>query len=667
MIMRDVGLKSLSLATLCLLAACEGSPISGGACVTNLNCPADEQCVGGVCVPAQVAGCKNDDACSIGEYCDTADGVCKTIEIVGCTTDEICPPDQRCNTLTGVCVQGRRSCTDEAQCTAIGKHCDTTVGQCVDCLTMSHCPSPNICFKGSCVDPSQGMCMTDVQCNPPVSVCNNGICAPGCDVPGAPTCPLGTFCNTGTGHCDAGQVTCMNDSECSPPASICESGQCIPGCTQIGGLQCTGGFVCNASSGRCEPASGCTNDAQCGAPAQICESGQCVPGCGQPGAPACVAGTVCDTGTGRCVTVQGPCMNDTECGAPTGVCETGQCVPGCGQVGGIQCTGNTVCNTTSGRCDPGGPVCMGDQDCAPPTTICNLGNGACDPGCSTTGCVSPEVCNAATGHCYDPGMQGGTQPLNAACTAASECQSSVCFDFGGSIGRRCVASCGTSGDCPASFTCYDYFGARMCISNQLVANATFTDPAGATCADHTECKSYYCDNVCIESCAENSDCGGGQCKWDEYSPDFYISACNGPLGAGGNGASCTANNQCRSGVCYGSGTCGDLCGSTADCPNGNICGFVNFSVCQVSVFGGCLQWAVNFVKACIATTHGTGPIGTPCTDAGPCRDGLCHIALSRCTGVCSRNADCPSSDVCGVEQYGDLDGTNIYVNVCVPR
>ncbi len=667
--MRDVGSKSLGVAALWSIMSiwgCTGSPTSGGSCVTNQNCPAGEQCVGGTCVAAQVAGCKNDNACNIGEYCDTADGICKAIEVVGCATDVECPADQKCNTLTGVCIKGRRTCSDESTCTPIGKHCNTTVSQCVDCVDASQCPSPDICLQGTCVDPSQNLCTDDDGCDPPSTICTNGQCAAGCN---PASCPLGNYCNALTGHCQEGMVTCGGDNECSPPVAICESGQCIPGCAQVGGLQCTGGYVCNQTSGRCVPPSGCVNDTECGAPAGICESNQCVPGCGQPGGMSCGTGSVCDTGTGRCVTVQGPCSLDSECGPPAGVCEVGQCVPGCSQVGGIQCNGNTICNTSTGRCDPGGAVCTGDNDCTPPSTICNLTTGACDPGCPTTGCAAPDVCNTATGHCYDPGMMTGGQPLNASCSANADCQSDLCFNFGGSIGQRCIASCGNSADCPASFTCYDYDGARMCVSSQLFQNATFAQNPGQSCSAGGDCKSNFCpgQNVCVETCAENNDCGGGACQWNQFATDLYIGSCNGPAGNGANGASCSSNNQCRSGVCYGSGICGDLCGSTADCPANDVCGFVNFSVCTADLFGACLGWELNFVKACVQSAHGNGAIGTSCTDASACRDGLCHIALSRCTGVCSRNADCPATDVCGVEQYGDLDGQTIYVNVCVPK
>jgi hypothetical protein len=409
-------------------------------------------------------------------------------------------------------------------------------------------------------------------------------------------------------------------------------------------------------------------DSECGAPAGICEANQCVPGCGQPGGMQCGSGTVCDTNNGRCVTVQGPCSIDADCGPPTGVCELNQCVGGCNQPGGIQCNGNTICNTGTGRCDPGGTPCTSDASCTPPSTICNLNTGACDPGCPTTGCASPEVCNTATGHCYDPGQMMGGQPLNASCTANSECQSNICFDFEGNIGRRCISSCGNSVDCPASFTCYDYSGARMCVSSQLFTNATFATPAGGACGNGGECKSNFCPDapaVCIETCAENSDCGAGQCQWNEFFTDLYIGSCDGPAGAGANGASCTADNQCRGGVCYGAGTCGDLCGSTADCGNGNICGFVNYSICTVSSFGVCLQWELNFVKACVQAAHGTDPIGTTCSANGTCRDAFCNA--NRCAGFCSRDADCPANHVCSVLNLGDLDGQVVYGNVCLPR
>lgn len=665
----------LSITWLILAASCtDPGRVSGGSCVTNQNCPTGEQCVGGRCVTKGSNGCTTDDTCAIGEYCDPVSRTCETMVVTGCTNDEACPAHQRCNSLTGVCIDGNRSCTGDAQCTSIGKHCDTSIQQCVDCLLNTDCTSPTICLDGSCVDPSATMCATDSACAAPNTVCESGQCVPGCHRVGSPVlCGLGEFCDSNSGRCAPGQVTCMNDQACTPPATICESSQCIPGCAQVGGLQCTGGNVCSASTGRCQPPSGCSSDTQCGAPASVCELGQCVPGCGQPGGLQCGTGTVCDSTNGRCVTVQGPCQSDNQCGPPTGVCELGQCVPGCTQIGGIQCSGNTVCNAGSGRCDPGGAVCTTDAACNPPGTICDLGSGACVPGCGTTGCTPPQTCTVATGHCNNPGNPVGNLALNASCTTNADCASGVCFDFAGGIGARCVQSCGSSQDCPASFTCYDFNGGKMCISGQLFSGApSLSTPNGGFCTFGDECHSNFCpDGSCVDSCSESSDCAGGQCMWQEFSTDLYFAACNGPLGSGTNGSSCGADSDCRGGVCYGSGTCGDLCGTTSDCPSGSVCGLVNYSIC-VFEFIGCLGWQPNFVKACVESTHGNGGVGTSCADATPCRSGLCFTTTGECTDTCSRNADCPSTHVCGVEQYGALpvsggDDVEVFINVCKPR
>lgn len=663
-------LHPLALAALAaasgLLAGCDGGPASGGSCVTNQDCPESQICVGGTCLDAMPLGCRNDDACGVGEYCDLTDGVCKEREVVSCATDAECPADQRCNSLTGVCIDGNRSCRDDTNCASIGKVCEPTLQQCVDCYEPSHCVAPATCVANECRDPSGG-CVLDTDCNPPGTVCQGGTCVPGCSEPNTPIpCGLGTVCNSSTGRCEAGNVSCQMDPDCNPPNTVCESGQCIPGCGQVGGLQCTGGNVCNPGTGRCESTNTCVGDTDCAPPATICESGVCVGGCGQPGGLTCGTGTVCDTNTGRCVTVSGPCTVDSECGPPQMVCEGGQCVGGCTEIGGIQCSGNTVCNPSTGRCDPGGMVCTGDQDCAPPATICNLTTGACDPGCISTGCPSGQTCNQTTGRCQ-MGNPTGNLPLNSACVADPDCQSGVCMDFGQGIGAVCVQACGSHGDCPASFTCYDHFGAKLCVSSQLFSGATFATPTGGACTAGGECNSNFCpNNTCTSLCSEDSDCGGAACHWYEFTADQYIAACNGPSGAGTNGGACTTEADCRSGVCYGSGICGDLCGSTADCPNGNICAPVNYSVCVVDVGFACLLWQPNFVKACVQSTHGADPNGTACADmnGSNCRDGFCNNATNQCTGVCSRNADCPTGMVCGVEVLGNLDGDDIYVNVC---
>jgi hypothetical protein len=359
-------------------------------------------------------------------------------------------------------------------------------------------------------------------------------------------------------------------------------------------------------------------------------------------------------------------MTDPECSPPIQVCELGQCVPGCAQPGGIQCSGNTVCNAGTGRCDPGQAVCTNDAACGAPANICNLNTGQCVPGCAQTGCTAPDVCNQGTGHCEPPNV--GAQ-LNEPCTVNGDCASRVCFNLEG-VGNRCVKSCGSSTDCPASFTCYDYNGAKMCLASAVFpAGTTFATPAGGTCANGGQCRTNFCDqNRCVETCNNNSDCGGTGCRWQDLGGDNWITACLGPAGAGAQGANCSNNNQCTSGICF-QNACADACGTTGECPSGRICGFLDASICTFSVFGNCVSWIPNFIRACIPATHGTQPPGAACTNFQPCRSGLCFVgnSLNQCTDVCSDDANCPGTHRCKVTQYGQLsDGTDIFINVCLP-
>jgi hypothetical protein len=667
-------MASVALACAWALSGCGSDSLGGTSCRINQDCAAGQQCVGGQCRGATTVGCKNDEACDPGEYCDRADGLCKTMEVVGCTADEQCAPAQRCNTLTGVCITGRRTCTSEAQCSAIGKHCDLNLQQCVDCVDGSHCGNGQSCVQNQCVDPEPGGCASDAACGAPARVCEATQCVPGCAQPGSPiACGLGNVCNTNTGRCEPGQVTCSSDVQCGPPSSICESGQCIPGCAQVGGLVCTGGWSCNPSNGRCEPPAGCALDSQCGAPAGICENQRCVPGCGQPGGTPCATGTACDTGTGRCVAVSGPCQRDAQCSPPNRICESGQCIPGCAQPGGIQCAGNTVCEPSTGRCvSGGGPGCTSNAQCSPPATFCSLASGTCVAGCGSTGCAAGQTCNQSTGQCQGGGGGGGGGglPLNAICTGPTTCASGVCFDFGSTIGSRCIQSCGSSADCPSSFTCYDYSGGKMCVSSQLFPGASFAGQPGSVCTEGGQCRSNFCPaNQCAETCSDSVDCGGAGCRWSEFSPGAFVAACMGPAGGGGNGAPCSADTQCASGVCYGTGVCGDLCGSSADCPFGTVCAPVNYSVCALDLGVVCLDWNPYLAKTCVQAPHGSTPMGGACSDpsGSNCRDGFCLGMTNQCTGLCARDADCPASMVCSVEVYGDLDGEPVFVNICVPR
>ncbi|MBI4814616.1 MAG: hypothetical protein HY791_00050 [Deltaproteobacteria bacterium] len=636
------------------IAACGGDTVSGGSCVTNRDCTGGKICVAGRCEEPATTGCTNDDGCGTNEYCDVATSTCKPSTAVTCGNDTECPADQRCNTLTGVCVSGARACTTEAQCVGIGKHCDLGVQQCRDCTGPSHCTGGMTCVAGACVTPQTGSCSTDTNCTPPLTVCESGMCTPGCgEAQSTVMCGSGTVCDTTRGRCGPAPTTCSTDSECRPNG-VCEGGRCTPDCTEPGGLVCSG-TVCDPTSGRCRPPTTCAQDFQCAPPATVCEQGSCTAGCGQAGGLACSAGSVCDTRTGRCTPVSGACSRDDQCQPPNTVCESGQCVNGCGRAGGIACTVGTTCDPLSGRCAPDGGVCFDDGDCGPPSQICDFGD--CIPGCATTGCAVNEQCDTQTGHCAPVNPNPGSGQLGAPCLSNAECASTACFDFDGLLQPECVASCGRSADCPAGFTCYDFTGGRMCLSAALFGGASFAGAPASACTGGGECRSNYCpNNACAETCSVDRDCTGTQCGWREL-PDgsAFVSSCEGHVGVGSVGDPCNVDGECKSGVCQ-NGSCASLCRNSGDCPTGRACFPATYST----------SFDPFFVKACLEGPHGADAVGDPCTTFDTCRSGLCHTGIGQCVDVCSSDADCPASHRCKIEVFGSIGFTTAYFNVCEP-
>lgn len=266
-----------------------------------------------------------------------------------------CAAGQAC--VAGLCQESEASgsCTLDADCPE-SQTCDVTLGVCemvpvpvMGCTDDSECGSSEKC---------------DLDTNRCIEIMSNPDCTTTAD------CDPGLQCRLDTGIC----VECLTPEHCS-------NGECIDN-------------ICKST----EPDPQCTLDAECDPPNTICEARQCVNGCNS--GLVCDENSVCDSTTGRCVSVAGPCQADAECAPPMTVCEASQCVPGCAEFGGIQCTGNTSCETASGRCVASNmDICRTDSDCNSPQTICDLVNEVCVPGCGSTGCMSPLMCNVTTGHC----------------------------------------------------------------------------------------------------------------------------------------------------------------------------------------------------------------------------------------------------------------------------
>lgn len=503
------------------------------------------------------------------------------------------------------------------------------------CRDEGSCPDGQTCVNGQCVVKTpEGHCDTTDDCDGGM-ICNlsKHLCeaasVPECDED--VDCDANERCNTALGRCEVGARTCAVDATCQAINQRCDTrrGFCVE-CLSV--FDCDDPKVC--MDGECKIASDttCANDTGCNPPYTVCENTTCVLGCGAAGSSIVCdnEATHCNTEIGRCVDIVDPptpCSHDTDCDPPTSVCENSICAPGCGQEGGLEC---------GSEASPG------------------------------------TVCDAPSGRCVLAPPEG--KDLNENCVRDGDCASRTCFDFEGTIGKRCIEACGKASECPTAFTCYDLHGAKMCLSAELFNDATFAEGTGAYCESGLDCKSNFCPyapGLCVDTCARNADCGtSSDCRWIEHTANEYISACAGTGGGLPGGTTCSSDADCQSGVCYGSGRCGDLCRSTANCTSNEVCAPVDYSAC-LSATTPCSRWSVNLVNACIRIdggSIGSKSIGAPCSSASECKDGFCETTLGMCTGICTTDADCPTEFECSPMEYDVLsDGSRLFANFCRPE
>lgn len=240
-----------------LLAACDGAPAPGGPCSANQDCVPSELCLAGRCAPLGrgPSPCTHPGECSAGAFCHVETGECRPI------SGALDPKD------AGPAVSDSGPADEDA--------------------------GPRDAFEG--------LCDRDEQCgDPPVDICFALQCVKGCGEPDGLPCTGDTACNRMTGRCETPEKPCTTDFECSPPVSICEGGLCRPGCGLS--MRCTGTGVCDpVDTGRClETFDRCAVDADCRPPEFVCESGQCIRGCALVGGVVCEGGAACNPSTGRC-------------------------------------------------------------------------------------------------------------------------------------------------------------------------------------------------------------------------------------------------------------------------------------------------------------------------------------------------------------------------------
>ncbi len=499
-----------------------------------------------------------------------------------------------------------------------------------ECRTNQDCGFEQQCVGGRCLGRAAG-CTSDLACG------------------------AGEACDLSSGLCVRfAPLACAEDEDCPPPQR----------CGRLSGI-CEDPAQEEPADPEDPPGPECASDLGCSAPERVCEAGRCVPGCGRLESPIrCGEDEICGS-EGRCVPGAATCAVDRDCGPPDLVCDAGRCRPGCLTTG---CPSDRSCDPGTGRCVA--PACTDDADCGPPQSICE--GGGCVPGCTASSCPSGQVCGAG-GRCEPaPGPSPGPVPgpiSNPPCTRTADCGSGTCFDFGDGIGSVCADSCAGGADCPRGSACVGFAGAKACLDARFFTGATFTADAGAACTGPGDCRSGYCPGArqCVELCDRDGDCPGGTCRWSEVDRNQFAAVCGGVGGSLPGGSRCSFDVQCRSGVCYAPGFCGELCGSSADCGPAEVCTPVDYSAC-VAGFVSCQRWQVNLVTACVQATPGSlgpGRIGSPCTGSIQCRDGICDTRYGVCTGACSRDGDCPAPMRCGLAPYGNLGAQTLYFNACL--
>jgi len=144
------------------------------------------------------------------------------------------------------------------------------------------------------------------------------------------------------------------------------------------------------------------------------------------------------------------------------------------------------------------------------------------------------------------------------------------------------------------------------------------------------------DGLCTKACCTSNDCPADfVCYGAGTGGNYCVSkgVLERPtLGAGGGGAACSVQADCRSGICDATGKCADTCCSGAQCASGTVCR-------SLSVQGK--GTTTKYVLGCGAP-EGTASAGSACEVilAGKCADGVCDNAATRCEEPCCGSAAC---------------------------
>ncbi len=635
---------------------CDSAAGAGGG---GASCSADAECRSGLCLEGRCAEpCGGDSACPDGQRCEDTDvgggvviGVCSPDTCAspdGCEGGEVCWATRGAESLEFTC-----QTSGNPNGGALGERC----AQDAECLG-------NLCESGRCAGP----CAAAAECIGAVPL--------GCEVQEVAV---------GSGAVEAsicvGPDACDRDSACDA-SSICfvQRGQ------RTLETFCAAG---NEAPGRRPPLL-CDADAEC--LHGLCLNGQCASPCVESadceGGLACASRVVTLPGGNASVQVcvlppEETCQRDGECrgGEVCAAIRRGDRVdfacgdgnPGGGD-SGAGCSADAECLHNlclDGAC---AEPCALDNDCT--DQLCGAQRADTEQGAvNVQVCTAPEPCQAArqcdadqTCYVRDVGAQavetvclapnsGGRTP-GMACAQDSQCASNLCLTEW--VRTACSAPCEVNADCPAGWSCLS----REVRGSAESALNVCVPPPPTPCQSNTDCAGLHVCSVVVNRAGDGLD-----------------SVCVDPAGPGTPGASCSADAQCRAGICL-NGACSGLCRDAAVCGLGQLCleGEVTrgglsdtFNLCTtlpdeacgatrecsdgVRVCGDLRSRANEPTQPyCIQPQAGGDPIGTACTGArspnSQCYDRICLTnATNACTTTCLDAQDCvdagaPAGYVC---------------------
>jgi hypothetical protein len=315
-----------------------------------------------------------------------------------------------------------------------------------------------------------------------------------------------------------------------------------------------------------------------------------------------------------------------------------------GEVPDFQCNADTTGACPSGlRCDTAALRCVSADSSAP---IDEAGGE-----------------DVLTDDVRDGGGDADAGPLDlgAKCRVDLECKSKLCGAstilttvITATTGPICTSPCCTSAECPSSFVCFNgATGGGYCVPAALAQRtpaATGGKGGGVSCTANTECRSGLCTGTpksCLDTCCVASDCSGATtCRLKSVAsppPSHEIWAC--ALSEPG------ANK-----------VPGDSCAASTECGTDTCIGFGASQICRppcsntascrtVPGFtsGHCLYGSSgnDYFKFCFSgTTAGDSPAGAACADETTCQSDYCDAELKKCANVCGKDSDCAADEAC---------------------